>query len=374
MEYHFTTGSCAAAAAKAAAYMLLSGHNKADIVIMTPKMIPFHATLVHIKKGKDEVSCGVEKDGGDDPDVTTGSIIYATVSFCDRKDEKMLPVQHSVWIDGGEGVGRVTKAGLDQPVGNAAINSVPRQMIEREVTEVMNLLDCKRPLKVVISVPGGEELAKNTFNPRLGIEGGISILGTSGLVEPMSVQALRDTIRVELHQQRILGKKALAIAPGNYGLDFMKNTYDFDLDQAVKCSNYIGATLDMLAEEGFTKVLLCGHIGKLIKVAGGIMNTHSAEADCRIELMVNAALMAGLSIEGLQKMQSCISTDAAYQILFDAGLTRPFMDIIMEKIHFYLQKRARNRFEIECIVFSNEFGSLGQTEGALSLLKELKHE
>ena len=373
MEYHFTTGSCAAAAAKAAAYMLLSGRRKDKIVIETPKKIPFHATILDIQMTAERVSCGVKKDGGEDPDVTTGSIVYATVSYSDRQEE-VLPGQHPVLIDGGEGIGRVTKAGLDQPVGNAAINSVPRQMIEGEVAQVMKFFDCPFPLQVIISVPGGEEIARKTFNPRLGIEGGISILGTSGLVEPMSVQALLDTIRVELHQKRVLGKDAIAVAPGNYGLDFMKNTYDFDLDQAVKCSNYIGATLDMIAEEGFSRVLLCGHIGKLIKVTGGIMNTHSAEADCRIELMVNAALSAGLGIRDLRKLQGCLSTDAAYEILLDAGLTGPFMDIVMDRIHFYLKKRAGERFAIECIVFSNAFGLLGQTPGALTLLKELKDE
>ena len=368
MKYGFTTGSCSAAAAKAAAYMLLSGKEKRYISIQTPKGLVFKPEIVDIKRSERQVSCAVMKDGGDDPDVTTGALIYATVSFLTETEG-----QHSgIVLDGGNGVGRVTKPGLDQPVGNAAINSVPRQMIEKEVREVMDVLDYKGAIKVVISVPEGEKIAEKTFNSRLGIVGGISILGTSGVVEPMSMQALLDTIQVELKQKKALGMDKIVIAPGNYGLDFMRERYDYNLDLAVKCSNYIGQTLDAIGDLGFRKVLLCGHIGKLIKVSGGIMNTHSKEADCRIELMVNAGLKIGMKLEDLQKMQQCISTDAAYEIVKEKGVEIEFMDVVMGKIQFYLEKRAMKRFDVECIVFSNEFGLMGQTDGAEELLYEIK--
>ena len=296
MRYGFTTGSCAAAAAKAAAYMLLTGKEKKEITIETPKGILYHAKICDPVRGETKVSCAVQKDGGDDPDVTTGALIYAAVSFRDGinaedQSEHAREKEPVIVIDGGNGVGRVTRPGLDQPVGNAAINHVPREMIEKEVREVCAALDFHGTLAVEISVPGGEELAKSTFNPRLGIVGGISILGTSGIVEPMSAQALLDTIRVELRQHRALGEQLIAVSPGNYGLDFMKRTYDYDLDRSVKCSNFIGQTVDMAVECGFTHMLMTGHIGKLIKVSGGIMNTHSREADCRMELLAAAALM-----------------------------------------------------------------------------------
>lgn len=277
MRYGFTTGSCAAAASKAAAYMLLTGKRKNEITIETPKGISYTAQLVDINRNENEVSCAVKKDGGDDPDITTGAYIYAKVSYRESSGQK-------IEIDGGTGVGRVTKPGLDQPVGNAAINHVPRQMIEKEVMQVCRLVDYQGSLRIEISVPDGEKLAGQTFNPRLGIAGGISILGTSGIVEPMSNQAIIDTIRIELNQRRIQGFDYVAVSPGNYGLDFMKKTYGYDLDRSVKCSNFIGDTIDMAVELGFQKLLLTGHIGKLIKVAGGIMNTHSKEADCRMEL------------------------------------------------------------------------------------------
>lgn len=364
MRYGFTTGSCSAAAAKAAAYMLLGGNRKENIVISTPKGIDFHAKIIDISITEEYASCGVVKDGGDDPDITTGSVVSAMAERVDEGDNLVL-------IDGGEGVGRVTKPGLDQPVGNAAINSVPRQMIEKEVKEVMDLMDYKGSIKITISVPGGEALAQKTFNPRLGIVGGISILGTSGIVEPMSSQALLDTIKVELRQRKEMGMNAIVIAPGNYGLDFMKNEYGYDLDEAVKCSNYIGDTLEMIATLGFEKVLLCGHMGKLIKLAGGIMNTHSKEADCRMELMVFSALLAGADMELLKGISECVSTDGAYELIVRAGLGISFMEKVMEKINFYLKKKAGGRFEIECIVYSNEFGLLGKTAGAERVMEEL---
>ena len=296
MRYGFTTRSCPAAASKAAAYMLLSGNRKAEISIQTPKGITFTATVLDIDRKENCVSCAVQKDGGDDPDITTGALIYATVSV-EEADRKEPDEQAQIVIDGGNGVGRVTKPGLDQPVGNAAINHVPREMITKEVLEVCNLLDYKGVLDIEISVPNGEHLAEHTFNPRLGIIGGISILGTSGIVEPMSSQALLDTIWVELRQRKESGYDYVAVSPGNYGLDFMKETYGYDLDKSVKCSNFIGDTIDMAVELGFRKMLLTGHIGKLIKVAGGIMNTHSKEADCRMELLAAFAIKLGVEIK-----------------------------------------------------------------------------
>ena len=260
MRYGFTTGSCAAAAAKAAAYMLLTGRKKTEITIETPKGIMFPAKIVDIEAAETKVRCAVVKDGGDDPDVTTGAQIVAEVAFSGSDAVIDTEVQPQIIIDGGPGVGRVTKPGLDQPVGNAAINHVPREMIEREVLEVCRLADYSGRLHVIISVPGGEKIAEQTFNPRLGIVGGISILGTSGVVEPMSNQALLDTIRVELNQRKALGYDYVAVAPGNYGLDFMKAAYGYDLDRSVKCSNFIGDTIDMAAELGFKKMLLTGHI------------------------------------------------------------------------------------------------------------------
>lgn len=382
MRYGFTTGSCAAAAAKAAAYMLLTGKLKTEITIETPKGIPYTTQLLDIVRTENEVSCAVEKDGGDDPDITTGAYVYAKVCYgagmCSNEvrdgveDRKQRAPRIS--IDGGVGVGRVTKPGLDQPVGNAAINHVPREMIEREVLQVCEVADYKGSLNIEIFVPNGEELAEQTFNPRLGIVGGISILGTSGIVEPMSNQAIKDTIRVELNQRKAQGFDYVAVSPGNYGLDFMKKTYGYDLDKSVKCSNFIGDTIDMAVELGFRKMLLTGHIGKLIKVAGGIMNTHSREGDCRMELIAAFAIRHGMEAEAVNRILDCVATEEAVRILKDCGKNREIMDYAMERICYYLSKRAMGKMQIDCIMYANEFGELAKSEEAAEWFTLLAQE
>ncbi len=367
MRYGFTTGSCAAAAAKAAAYMLLTGREKKQITIETPKGIPYTAQLVDIKRKEQEVSCAVEKDGGDDPDITTGALIYAKVSFGEAAVQE-------IHIEGGTGVGRVTKPGLDQPVGNAAINRVPREMIKKEVLQVCEIADYKGSLVVEISVPEGERLAEHTFNPRLGIVGGISILGTSGIVEPMSNQAILDTIKVELKQRKAQGYDYVAVSPGNYGLDFMKKTYGYDLDRSVKCSNFIGATIDMAVELGFQKMLLTGHIGKLIKVAGGIMNTHSAEGDCRMELLAAFAAQKYVKQDKICQILTCVTTEEAVRILQDEGKCEEVMEYAMERICFYLNKRAKGKLVVDCIMYANEFGELAKNKEAAEWFTLLAQE
>lgn len=378
MRYGFTTGSCAAAASKAAAYMLLTGKLKQDITIQTPKGIVFHAEILEITRGEKEVTCAVRKDGGDDPDITTGALIFSTVRIGNQIKKSVTESvgaleqkKAEILIDGGTGVGRVTKPGLDQPVGNAAINHVPREMIAKEVQEVCALADYTGTLEIIISVPTGEKLAEQTFNPRLGIVGGISILGTSGIVEPMSSQALLDTIKVELNQKKAEGYPVAAVSPGNYGLDFMKNTYHYDLDRSVKCSNFIGDTIDMAIAAGFEKMLLTGHIGKLVKVAGGIMNTHSKEGDCRMELLVAAGVRNQVSYPVLDEILQCVTTEEAVRKLEACGKKDAVMQDLLAKIMFYLKKRAAGKMQIEVILYSNEFGELAKSEGAEAFLQEL---
>lgn len=383
MRYGFTTGSCAAAAAAAACYMLLTGRKKEEMTILTPKGISYTAKLVDISINESSAACAIVKDGGDDPDITTGAHIVAEVAFLQkeslqkeslqkesRQKDKTDAVQQII-IRGGKGVGRVTKPGLDQPVGEAAINHVPREMIEKEVRRICALCDYNGKLQVTISVPEGEEIAQKTFNPRLGITGGISILGTSGIVEPMSSQALLDTIQVELRQKKAMGQQMIAVTPGNYGLDFMKEAFAYDLDKSVKCSNFIGNTIDMAAETGFCGMLLTGHIGKLVKVSGGIMNTHSKEGDCRMELLAAAALKSGGSKTQALEILEAVTTEEGIRLLQEGGNLQKTMQILMEKIMFYLQKRAAGRLQIECMMYANGYGLLAESSGAEAMLETL---
>ena len=243
-------------------------------------------------------------------------------------------------------------------------------MIRENVEEVCRLFDYKGGLSIVISVPEGEKLAKKTFNPRLGIVGGISILGTTGIVEPMSEKALLDTIRVELRQRRAMGYDYVLLVPGNYGADFIKNGIGIDPVIAVQSSNFIGDTIDMCKDLGFQGALLIGHIGKLVKIAGGMMNTHSKYGDCRMEIMAAHAAAAGAPAEVIQEILTCVACDDVLRILTEHGGYEDTMLRIVDRIRFHLQHRA-DEMEIGAVTFSKEYGTLGKTPNADRLLKKI---
>jgi cobalt-precorrin-5B (C1)-methyltransferase len=363
LRYGYTTGSCAAAASKAAAIMLFRKCNIQTISIMTPKGMGLNLEVLDITRGEGFVSCAIKKDSGDDPDATDGILVYSKVSKFN---------QSGIEIDGGFGVGRVTKPGLEQPVGSAAINRVPRQMIYQEVADVCNEFEYNQGIKVEISIPDGIEIAKRTFNPRLGIEGGISVLGTSGIVEPMSEAALIDTIKVEMKMLKTSGKNDILVTLGNYGENFSINELNIDIADGLKCSNFIGETIDYAVELELKSILFVGHIGKLVKVAGGIMNTHSKNADARLELLMAAAIEAGISLESAKKILTCITTDEAIGILKEEEIVDQTMQILVNKIQFYMRKRSYEKVDIEVIIFSNEFGLLGKTNHADILAKHFR--
>ena len=361
----YTTGSCAAAAAKAAAWMLLSGSKKESIRLLTPKGMELTLAVEDIHRSPDCVRCAIRKDSGDDPDITRDTLIYAEV----RKTETV-----GIVIDGGQGIGRVTKPGLDQPVGAAAINSVPRRMIQENVEEVCGLFGYIGGLYVVISAPDGETLAKKTFNPRLGIEGGISILGTTGIVEPMSEKALTDTIYLEMKMIRSSGYERCYIVPGNYGMDFLTEQLELDAELTVKCSNYVGEAIEDARLLGMKGILLIGHVGKWIKLAAGVMNTHSRQADCRMEVLAVHAAMQGADRESVCRIMQCLNTTEALKIIRQLGILEPVMASVMDRIDFYLSGRAGGEFEIGAIMFSNEDGILGKTPNAEQLLERIQNE
>ena len=365
LRYGYTTGSCAAAAAKAAAFMLLSGQRQEEVALMTPRGILLHLLIEDIREGDGEVSCAVRKDGGDDPDATHGLLIYA----CVKKTE-----QPGIVIDGGCGVGRVTKPGLNQPVGAAAINETPRQMIRENVQQVCEELGYAGGLSVIIGIPRGEEIAKKTFNPRLGIEGGLSVLGTSGIVVPMSEAALVESLRLEMKMLKAAGARYLVITPGNYGQAFSQKQKTVDLAYSMKCSNYVGETLDMARGLGIRGILFIAHIGKFIKVAGGIMNTHSRSADCRAELMAAAAVRAGASRQVVEQILDSNTTEESVEILADAGLLDKAMEWVIGRISGYLARRAGEQLEVGVILFSNVRGVLAATDNVPRLTRRINHQ
>lgn len=367
LRFGYTTGSCAAAAAKGAAEILLGGKKISETELMTPKGILLNLELLDIRQEENVVSCAVRKDAGDDPDTTDGILVYARV----KKMTELPDDTNRILIDGGAGVGRVTKPGLKQPIGEAAINPVPKAMILKSVEEAADRFDFEGRLKVTISVPEGENVAKKTFNPRLGIVGGISILGTSGIVEPMSEKALIDSIRVEMSQRIAMKEEYLLVTPGNYGADFLREHMELPFEKNMKCSNYVGETIDMAVDMGAKGILFVAHIGKFIKVAAGIMNTHSHSADGRMEVFCAAAVRAGGSLACAQEILQCNTTDEALSVLKKYDLMEKAMKVILEKIQFYLDHRSYHQILLGAVIFSNEYGYLGQTANASELIKKI---
>ena len=442
----FTTGTCAALAAAGAATGLLTGVLPDHMSLMTPAGIMVEVPLVRVREGDSSV-CGVRKDAGDDRDATDGILIVAEAAYGEkglsdaadgapntaettyREDSQAVNAdtfnEITVRIEGGPGVGRVTKPGLDQPVGAAAINSTPRRMITDAVRKVCEASGYAGTIRICISVPDGEKIAAKTFNGHLGIEGGISILGTSGIVKPMSMQAYIDAMNVEIRQQAALGKTRLILTPGNYGKNFLQemrgksvsvsglqnaNSENKGLESAgpestgsesagsestgpessgldstklwstdsgkrkphgmeamlqdpavpvVMCSNFIGDALDSAGMHGFCEVLLAGHIGKMVKLAGGIMNTHSMYADCRADLFCAHAAICGARTEVCRELMSAATTDACLGILEREGLRETVMESLMTAICSHISRRVSGKYKIHVLVFSNVYGILG---------------
>jgi cobalt-precorrin-5B (C1)-methyltransferase len=270
-------------------------------------------------------------------------LIYAEVKKTEKRPDL---TSENVIICGGEGVGRVTKAGLNQPIGEAAINSGPRRMITEAVMEICGSEDV---LEVIISVPGGLEASEKTFNPVLGIEGGISILGSTGIVEPMSEPAIIETIRAEMRVKWLeTDEDYLVIVPGNYGMSFVKEKLGISESRIIKCSNFIGEAIDCACELGVKKLLIAGNLGKLVKLAGGIFNTHSRNADCRMDILMRCAFSAMkendciMICDILKRLDECVTTDAAAAVLKDADILDETMKVVTSKAMQHIQRRCRN--------------------------------
>lgn len=344
----YTTGSCAAAAAFGAASLLRWGRLPSHARLTLPGGEELALPLSGGEQQDGWAQAQVQKDSGDDPDITNGIWVQARV----RPGQSGQGVE----IRGGEGVGRVTLPGLACPVGEAAINPGPRAQIIQAVCAAYDGLE--PDLVVEISIPGGKELAARTYNPRLGIVDGLSVLGTSGIVEPMSEEALVESIRLELRQLRALGEETVVLTPGNYGQDFIQSCRKIPDRLAVKCSNFIGAALDEVAVLGFEQVLLIGHVGKLCKLAAGVMNTHSRWADARAEVFVAYAALEGASRPVLEELFSAVTTDAMLDILCREGLAQAVMERVLNRVEQAVSARLGGTIPCGVLIFSQEHGEL----------------
>ena len=358
----YTTGSCATAAAQAAAIYLLTGRLPTCIELDTPKGIRLSLYPQDARLEPNAAECGIVKDSGDDPDVTNGIVIYAKVTC----------ISNGIEITGGQGIGVVTKPGLSVPVGQAAINPAPRAQIKEALRKVAHENGYTGGFAVKIFAPQGEQIAKRTYNAHLGIINGISILGTSGIVEPMSETALIKTIHLEMDSLYMAGERKILLCPGNYGTDFAKNTLGLELEKAVKCSNFIGEALDYAVWRGFKQIFLVGHAGKLVKIAAGVMNTHSAVADGRQEIFTAHAALYGARQETLQALMCATTVDACLAILDSVGLRDPVLQSVGRAIEQKLQHRVHEKVQIEYLMFTNQSGILAQSQNAAQFCEKFR--
>lgn len=318
----YTTGSCATAAAKAATYMLINNVTISNIEINTPKGINLNLELNNIEFGEDYVKASVIKDSGDDSDVTDGIEVWA-------KAEK---INKGFILTGGRGVGMVTKDGLFVPKGEYAINPVPRAEIEKAVK---SFITNDSGIKITIEIPEGVEIAKRTFNPRLGIEGGISVLGTTGIVYPMSEDALKESIKIEINQKSI-GQEFLVLAFGNIG-EKCAIEQGYSIDGIAIISNFVGFALECCVLAKLKKVLLVGHIGKISKIAYGCFNTHSRVADVRLEVIALELALLGYDREFIKKVMEQKTSEGAVKFLGDGycELYKNIGDKVKDRMELY---------------------------------------
>ena len=308
----YTTGSCAAGAAKVACLLLRGDNLPEQVDIPLPNSARLTMPIHGGESGYPLAKANILKDGGDDADITHGLEIQAVA--------RLISPQGEVSIRGGQGVGTVTKKGLAIEVGKSAINPVPRKMILEAVREVFP----QEELEIIIEVPAGEAAALRTLNPRLGIVGGISILGTSGIVRPMSEEAFKTSILPELDQAVAYGHKTIVLTPGHYGFRVATERFKIPAEAVIQMSNFVGFLLEEAAYRGIEQVILLGHIGKLLKVSGGIFHTHNRVADARMEILVAHAALAGIKSDTLARLAELPTTEGAASELLLLGEQKLF--------------------------------------------------
>ena len=335
----FTTGTCAQAAAKAAGFMFINKRVVKNVNVITPKGVRLNLKIIDQKIGEDFAECAVVKDAGDDPDVTDGLRIYAKVRYCDKK---------GISITGGDGVGIVTKPGLALGIGECAINPTPREMIIKEITPYLSK---DNGIEVIISVPEGREIAKNTFNSRLGIIGGISIIGTTGIVEPKSTDAYKKSLSLHIDVLKATGYKRVILVLGYVGEKFCKETLMSKPDSIIKIGDHIGFMLLECAKKNIKRVLLVGHIGKLVKVANGQLDTNIKFGDNRIETIAHYAALCGAKKEIVEEVSKHASAEGTIDILKKHNLTQTF-DMIAKRTVDVIKKLVNNQLSVRCILLS----------------------
>lgn len=364
----YTTGSCAAAAAKASVHMLFTNKKIDNINIDTPKGIPLTLKVKNIEIRNNYASCSIEKDGGDDIDATHTMDIFAKAELISRENEEII-------VTSGVGIGIVTKKGLSVEVGKPAINPVPMKMIRSEISKVLGennkLLNKDKSLKITIFAPKGEEIAKKTFNPRLGIVGGISILGTTGIVEPMSEDGWKKSLSIELEMKKAQGMDKIILVPGNHGEEFIREHLKIDMNNCVRMSNFVGYMLNEAKRLGFKKILMAGHIGKFIKISAGIFNTHSKVCDARNEIVIANLALMGAGLDFIKEINECVTAEGAVEIIDKSNYTEIY-NILCNKCKERVEEYLNEDIQVEVYMFRVDKSLLGKSTNADLLTEDFR--
>ncbi len=355
LRYGNTTGACAAAASKAALLALVKG--PVDRVgIPSPYGIRFEILVKESKKVNESTGeATVVKDAGDDIDATDKLEISATVKVTD--DGK-------VTIRSGKGIGVVTKPGLQVPIGEGAINPVPRRMIEQSVREA---LPAGKGAEVTVNIPEGVKVASKTLNPKLGIVGGLSVLGTTGVVKPLSLEACRRSLVPQIDVAVSAGFERVFFVPGNIGERITKKLFNPPEDDIVQTGDFVGYMLDKAVEKGVKEIVFLGHPGKLAKVAAGIFNTHHKAGDARNEVVAAYAGAAGADAALIGRILRANTTEEDITILKQTGLSDQVFESIAERVSERVTERTQYKIKINVIIVSMDGEVLGVDKNARSL-------
>jgi cobalt-precorrin-5B (C1)-methyltransferase len=341
----FTTGTSATAATKAALLTLISSqiYNSIDIALPKGKIVKLKIAWTIYSPNRQSVTSAVIKDAGDDPDVTHGAQICSTVTLTRQKG--------LIEIDGGYGVGRVTRPGLGLEIGHAAINPVPKKMIEQVVLDTAKSILTNKGIKVIISVPKGIELAKKTDNPRLGIIGGISILGTTGIVFPYSTASFAASIRQSLDVAISLGTEVVVLTTGGRSEDYIKNLYKSLPDYAfIQMGDFSGYTIKQCANRNIKKIIIAGFIGKLSKMAMGIKQTHVRGSHVSMDYMANLASLCVNSKNIINDIKNANTARHVSEIIIQNNV-KNFFDLLCKQVYLEMSNHSNKSMEIEVVMF-----------------------
>ncbi|UPA31009.1 cobalt-precorrin-5B (C(1))-methyltransferase CbiD [Terrisporobacter glycolicus] len=347
--------------------MLFTKKSIGSINIDTPKGIPLTLKVKNVEIRNNYSICSIEKDGGDDIDATHAMDIFAKAELVNKEAEDVI-------VTGGVGIGIVTKKGLSVEVGKHAINPVPMKMIKNEVRKVLeqkNDLLKNKSLKITIFAPKGEEVAKKTFNSKLGILGGISILGTTGIVEPMSEEGWKKSLSIELEMKKAQGMDKIILVPGNHGEEFIRDYLKIDMSNCVRMSNFVGYMLNEAKRLGFKKILMAGHIGKFIKISAGIFNTHSKVCDARNEIMIANLALMGADLGFLKEINECVTAEGAVEIIDKSNYTQIY-NILCNKCKERAEEYLNEDIQVEVYMFRMDKSLLGKSKNADLLMEDFR--